>query len=198
MGSYSDLIRASLEDITKTSLSQQTSFISALKDLAPQYDAEELQKSIAWLSGGKDAVLPTAPKEPIPVIDLFASLLSHRLAYAPDERDLVVLHHEVVSSSANNSSPAPSRDEIHSSSLEVYGTSEHSAMALTVGLPVAIAALRVLDGGYKAAGVHGPTDRAMYEHVLDCLSERGLVMQHRSKRYVEGRGVEGRLRAAWQ
>lgn len=194
--SYADVIRASVEDLTSVSLTQPSSFFSAIKDLAPTWEAEELYQPVSWLADCKNVGIPPPPKEPTPVIDLFATLLSHKLAYAPGERDLVVLHHEVIASAAS-SSPA-TRDEVHSSSLEVYGTPEHTAMALTVGLPVAIAALRVLDGGYKAAGVQGPTDRAMYEHVLDRLSERGLMMQHRSKRYVEGAGVEGRLQEAWQ
>lgn len=194
--SYADVIRASVEDLTKASLAQPNSLLSAIKDLAPTWEAEELYQSVSWLADCENVAIAPPPKEPTPVIDLFATLLAHRLAYAPGERDLVVLHHEVISSTASSSTAT--RDEIHSSSLEVYGTREHTAMALTVGLPVAIAALRVLDGDYKAAGVQGPTDRAMYEHVLDRLSERGLTMQHRSKRYVEGTGVEGRLREAWQ
>ena len=85
---------------------------------------------------------------------------------------MVVLSHELVASV-----PGSSQDEVHTSSLIAVGDSKASAMARCVGLPVAIAALHVLDGGVKLRGVHGPTDRQVYEHMLPRLEEAGLGMR---------------------
>ncbi|KAI5116909.1 hypothetical protein M0805_000804 [Coniferiporia weirii] len=195
INSYSDLIRVSVEDLTNTAITQPSSMLSALSDLVPGCDAKELYESIAWISQTNDDCVLPPPKTPTPVIDLFTTLLSHKLAYEPQERDLVVLHHEVITSA--HGSPEGSRDEIHHSALEVYGTPEHSAMSLCVGLPVAMAALRVLDDGFKAAGVRGPDDPAMYEYVLQGIQSRGLDMRHGQRNYAEGRSVEERLRKVW-
>lgn len=85
---------------------------------------------------------------------------------------MVVLSHEIVASSQDSS-----QSEVHTSSLIAVGDSKASAMARCVGLPVAIAALHVLDGGVKLRGVHGPTDRQIYEHMLPRLEEAGLGMR---------------------
>ncbi|KAK7696374.1 hypothetical protein QCA50_001028 [Cerrena zonata] len=94
--------------------------------------------------------LPIIPKQPTAPIDLFATLLAHKLRYLPGERDLVALSHEVVAKS-----PKTGEESIYTSSLVAYGTPEASAMARTVGLPVALAARIVLDGKVKAKGVWG-------------------------------------------
>ncbi|THH02997.1 hypothetical protein EW145_g6616 [Phellinidium pouzarii] len=191
ISSYSDLVRASIEDLTKSAITQPSSMLSALADLVPGYDTEELYNSLSWISEPDDNHTPSPPRKHTPVIDLFATLLSHKLSYKSQERDLVVLHHEAITSLGD------SRNQVHHAVLEVYGTPKYSAMALCVGLPVATAALRVLDGGFKAVGVHSPDDPAMYEFVLQGMQERGLNMKHKTRIYSEGSTVEGRLREVW-
>ncbi|EJD00287.1 uncharacterized protein FOMMEDRAFT_126943 [Fomitiporia mediterranea MF3/22] len=231
--SYSDLIRASVEDLTGVAINanDSASFTSAIRDLIrsnnneSEEELEDLFEAIRWLShpGGtgdyssSSLRLPDPPKEAKAPIDLFATLLSHKLAYKPGERDLVVLHHEIITSSSSSYPQGQSHDteaieeekEVHTSKLEVYGTPKHSAMSLCVGVPVALAALRVLDslrvsgGGVGAElelGVCGPDDPAVYEYVLDRMKERGLEMKHRTKKLVGGkseRSVEGRLKEIW-
>ncbi|KAL5501124.1 hypothetical protein ACEPAH_9511 [Sanghuangporus vaninii] len=206
--SYSDLIRASVEDLTGSRVDSLVGLQSALRDLTSTSDISNLFDAVQWLSREAND-MPKPPTVATPVIDLFATLLAHKLAYKPGERDLVVLHHEFITSSpsANPSSTmtasgphgdAVSRDEVHTSALEVYGTPAHSAMALCVGVPAALAALRVLDGGYKQVGVRGPDHPDMYEFVLEGMQERGLRMKHRTSKFVEGRSVESRLREIWK
>lgn len=190
---YSDLIKASIEDLTNTPVTTPAAYRTSLSQLVPDSDPRELYSTLEWLS--EDHGLPSPPKNPTPVIDLFAMLLSHKLAYAPGERDVVVLHHEVICSSQG--APCATRNEIHSCTIEVYGTPEHSAMALCVGVPTAMAALQVLTGRYKSAGVRGPTDPILYKHILSGLAERGIKIRHQVKTYANKRTVEARLMAAW-
>ncbi|KAF5378151.1 hypothetical protein D9615_007633 [Tricholomella constricta] len=135
----------------------------------------ELHDALDWLgllpSPGHRGPLPALPAAPMTALDIFAYLLAHKLAYKPGERDMVVLSHEIVTQ--KKGSP---EKEVHTSSLITYGTPRASAMARTVGIPVAIAALQVLDGTIALRGVQGPTDASIYKPVLHGLEELGLGM----------------------
>ena len=142
-----------------------------------------------------DASLPPLPSKPTAPIDMFATLLAHKLRYAPHERDLVVLHHEIVSRPKGS----PEREEVHTSSLVTYGTKEASAMSRTVGLPVAFATLQILDGGLRARGVHGPTEREVYTNVLQRLDEAGLRVKESTRKAGSGGvSVEAALARRWK
>ncbi|KXN92625.1 Alpha-aminoadipic semialdehyde synthase, mitochondrial [Leucoagaricus sp. SymC.cos] len=137
--------------------------------------------------------VPMIPHTPL---ELFAMVLAHRLRYAATERDMVVLSHEVITRPRSSPSlPASSSQlreayEIHKSTLVTYATdSSNSAMARTVGLPIAFAALDVLDGKVKMRGVGGPGDESgVCESVLGRLEGVGLEMVE-SVEIVKGGGV---------
>ncbi|KAI0075026.1 hypothetical protein K474DRAFT_1647191 [Panus rudis PR-1116 ss-1] len=148
--------------------------------------------------------LPDLPKAPTAPIDIFTSLLSHKLRYLPNERDLVILSHEIVASSSSPSLSSPSHaneiETVHTSSLIAYGTPQVSAMATTVGLPVALATRIVLDGKVGERGVHGPgVDRVIWQGVLEGLDKRGVVVKESEKavrRGTKGGPVERALSSA--
>lgn len=166
------------------------SLLSAISSLVPSSHIDSLIEALSWLSivPGKpsSSPLPPLPKKPTSPIDLFSIILARKLRYGPEERDIVILSHEIVAKSLSN----PDTEEIHTSSLVTYGTPTASAMARCVGLPVAFAALRVLDGEVLVRGVHGPTDKAVYKSVLRGLEEVGLGMKESVRR---GRGIENTL-----
>jgi len=106
----------------------------------------------------------------------------------PDERDLVLLHHEIVARDCHTG-----LEQVHTSTLTAYGDARASAMARTVGLPVAFAAQRVLDGAVRATGVCGPTaDEAVWKGVLEGLESRGLGVRETIR---SGPSLEGVLAA---
>jgi len=113
--------------------------------------------------------VPLGPHTPL---EFFAMVLAHRLRYAATERDMVVLSHEVIVRGLDEAH----QEEVHRSSLVAYGDGSGSAMARTVGLPVAFAALDILDGKVKVRGVTGPNEREVYEAVLGRLDRAGLGM----------------------
>ncbi|KAJ3784776.1 Saccharopine dehydrogenase-domain-containing protein [Lentinula aff. detonsa] len=148
-------------------------------------------------------------------LDLFTLLLSHKLQYGDGERDMVVLVHEVVTRDVDTRDGDGDKEgyipeEIHTSSLVIYGTNPNpnpnpphnyyyeSAMARSVGIPVAIAALAVLDGTYTypripLRGVHGPTHVSIRERVLEGMREAGIGMREGVRRVWvrrEGEGVK--------
>ena len=165
------------------------SLVSALTDALPLSRIEPTLEALAWLTD-PSAGLPPVPTTPTLPIYLLTILLSHRLRYAPDERDLVILSHEIVT---EDPALGPSGTEVHTSSLIAYGSADASAMSRCVGLPVALAALHVLDGRVAMRGVGGPTDRGVYESVLGGLERLGLGMKEVSRKQMQG--MEGTLAA---
>jgi alpha-aminoadipic semialdehyde synthase len=168
--------------------------LSAFGDRMPSERADELVDALTWLGlipNGTGAALPSIPNGTRTPLDLLAALLAHRLRYQEGERDLVVLSHEIV---AKGRTPG-AQEETHTSQLVVYGDAQASAMSRTVGLPVAFAALRVLDGHVKARGVHGPTERAIWAGVLDDLESVNLGMD---ERVIKTQSMESKLAADYQ
>lgn len=68
--------------------------------------------------------------------------LAKRLVFGPNERDIVILHHQV-----GVTWPALSQEknELKTIDMVVYGDQKYSAMAKTVGLPAAIATRMLLE-----------------------------------------------------
>ena len=61
---------------------------------------------------------------------------------------------------------------------------KYTAMAKTVGLPVGIATLRILQGKVKAKGVLRPTIKEIYQPVLKELRDFDIVFNEREKEYL--------------
>lgn len=74
-------------------------------------------------------------------LDTLTHYLSKKLYYEKNERDLVILRHEIGIRWQDN------KRESRGINLVLYGDAAgHSAMARTVGYPAAIAAKMILDG----------------------------------------------------
>lgn len=162
---------------------------SALSDIIdiPKQVLPQLIYTLAWLGispvqhnssiSAQCNILPIPPPpKPLAPIDLLAIVLSHQLRYQPSERDMVVLMHEISTGPTFAHGRNVGR-ETYTSTLIVYGTPTSTAMSRTVGLPVALATLAILDGQVHARGVHGPTMEGVYGPVLRGLEENGLVMK---------------------
>ncbi|KAG8700622.1 hypothetical protein FRC08_004601 [Ceratobasidium sp. 394] len=171
-----------------------------IKNIVPQLvapqKAEAIIPALQWIgaipngsTNDYGSGLPAVPRGPVTPLDALATLLSHKLRYEPHERDLVLLSHEVITAPISSPpTPDPSSTEVYTSTLAVYGSaSRGSAMSRTVGLPLAFAALHVLDGGVRARGVTGPFGEEVYRPVLHGLEEVGLGM--RETRVVGGEGM---------
>lgn len=188
LSDWTSLARISMElKLDSRIPGDEKSFLSAMSSIVPSSQVDDVVSALRWLSlmlsRPSSASLPPLPKRPMAPIDLFTILLAHKLKYEPHERDLVVLSHEIVTQSPLD----PRIEEVHTSSLVTYGTSSASAMSRTVGLPVAFAALEILDGKVQVRGVQGPTDKSVYQSVLKGLEEVGLGMKERVRK---GTGME--------
>ena len=92
-------------------------------------------------------------------------LLEHKWALQSDDKDMIVMQHlfEYTESNIN----------YHlKSSLVLRGKDQvHTAMSMTVGLPVAIATELILNGEITLTGVRIPTDKEIYLPILERLKE---------------------------
>lgn len=187
--SWSSLIPLALQNHLGTT---NTSLPGAIESVISHESQPELLSALHWLGVSPHShyhstplpshwipapPLPPLPKSPQSPLSLLTHLLSSKLSYSPSEHDVVILSHQLISS-LPASSPSQTQSYIHTSTLITHGAPTHSAMSLTVGLPIAFAALSVLDGHVSARGVHGPTtDADTRRAVLDGLVRVGLGME---------------------
>ncbi|KAI9456540.1 Saccharopine dehydrogenase-domain-containing protein [Lactarius psammicola] len=195
---WSSLTRLALEQKLGVSVPDRDplSLSSALASVLPPSRLPALLEALNWLqlvpsADASSGSFVPVPRQALPPADALALHLAHALRYAPRERDLVLLHHEVVARD-----PSSDTERVYTSSLTAYGDTRASAMARTVGLPVAFAALRVLDGSVRATGVCGPTaDEAVWRGVLEGLESKGLGVK---ESVSSGPSMEGILAADLQ
>ena len=71
------------------------------------------------------------------------------------------------------------------SSFVVKGENQtYTAMAKTVGLPVAIAALKIVKGEIRTPGVQLPISKEVYEPILKELAENGIAFKEKNTAYL--------------
>ncbi|WP_296638382.1 saccharopine dehydrogenase C-terminal domain-containing protein [Polaribacter sp.] len=95
-----------------------------------------------------------------------------------DDKDMIVMQHLFGYELNNN------KKQIESS-LVVKGENQtYTAMAKTVGLPVAIAALKILKGEIKTPGVQLPIRKEVYEPILKELENYGITFKEKEVPYL--------------
>ena len=134
-------------------------------------DSEIMQK-IAW-SGLFDRE-PIGLKEATPA-QILQKKLEEKWSLDPDDKDMIVMEH--VIEWKKNQKLFETR-----SSLVVRGINQkETAMAITVGIPVAIAARLILNGTINATGVQVPVTPDLYEPILKELEEYGIRFEETTR-----------------
>jgi len=106
-------------------------------------------------------------------INVLCSLLKEKLFYSKDEKDLVVLNH-----CFNLETSTGIRENIMSS-LICYGDDNNSAMARTVGYPVAIATQQLLEGNFQDLGVITSCYPDIWKKILPECEHLGIRFKER-------------------
>ena len=126
------------------------------------------------------------------LLDTLCAQLETLMAYAPGERDLVMLQHKFVVEwadgktvrisprvSSAHTTADPAQDTL-TSTLEAYGEpGGHSAMALYVGVPCGIAVQLVLDGKLNTPGVLAPYSKEICDPIREILEQQGMGLIER-------------------
>ncbi|XP_034939038.1 alpha-aminoadipic semialdehyde synthase, mitochondrial [Chelonus insularis] len=109
-------------------------------------------------------------------LDTLTHYLSKRLYYDKNERDLIILRHDIRVLWPDN------KVEDKGINLVIYGDPEgHSAMSRTVGYPTAIATKMILDGEIQQKGVILPFTPDIYRPILSRLKSEGIESFESSK-----------------
>ncbi len=98
-------------------------------------------------------------------------LLEEKWSLDPKDKDMILMQHRIKYTYQGKSKEL-------TSSLVVFGDdSKHTAMAKTVGLPLAIAARLFLTGNLHLKGVQIPIHKEIYEPVLAELENHGIIFK---------------------
>lgn len=100
-------------------------------------------------------------------------ILKKKWTLDPSDKDMVVMWHKF--NFLENGEPK----EIQSSMVAIGDDAINTAMAKTVGLPIAIAAKQVLSGAITLKGVFIPTLKEIYSPILDELDQLGFEFEER-------------------
>ena len=129
-------------------------------------------EKISWLGFFGSRKLPKTKGSPAEILQ---SILEEDWTLEPEDKDMIVMQHlfEIKT---------PEGVKEVTSSLVSFGEdSVYTAMAKTVGLPLAIAVDLFLDGKINLTGLHVPVLRELYEPILKELDLHGIRFREQEK-----------------
>ena len=96
----------------------------------------------------------------------------------PDDKDMIVMYHKFGYEIDGE------KKQIDSKMVCIGEDQTYTAMAKTVGLPVAMATLLILNGKIKTAGVQRPILKEVYLPILQELEEYGVIFKEQTMSYL--------------
>ncbi len=105
-------------------------------------------------------------------------ILEGKWSLAPEDKDMIVMYHKFGYEIEGK------QYQIDSYMTLIGEDQTHTAMAKTVGLPVAIAALKILKGEITTPGVQLPIAKEVYDPILKELHENGIVFTEEKVNYL--------------
>jgi len=105
-------------------------------------------------------------------------ILNDSWSLQPDDKDMIVMYHKFGYEHNGD------KKQIDSKMVCIGDDQTYTAMAKTVGLPVAMATLQILNGNIKTPGVQLPIRKEVYEPILKELEEFGVIFKETEMPYV--------------
>ncbi|WP_299124978.1 saccharopine dehydrogenase family protein [uncultured Tenacibaculum sp.] len=109
---------------------------------------------------------------------ILQKILSDKWTLQDDDKDMIVMQHIFGYQYKEE------KLQIESSMIIKGDDQTYTAMAKTVGLPVAMAALKILNGEIKTPGVQIPITKEVYEPILKELEEYGITFVEKEVPYL--------------
>jgi saccharopine dehydrogenase-like NADP-dependent oxidoreductase len=155
---YKDFINSflyySAEDPVKTKLYQ---YLHIDQD-------SDVREKLEWLGIFDNTKIGLKDATPAQILE---HILQQKWKLDPNDKDMLVMWHKLIYKDKDSG-----KSTFLSSSMVALGEDPvNTAMAKTVGLPLAIAAKMVLTGQINLTGVHIPTRKEIYEPVLKELED---------------------------
>ncbi|HRN99065.1 MAG TPA: saccharopine dehydrogenase C-terminal domain-containing protein [Flavobacterium sp.] len=108
---------------------------------------------------------------------ILEKILAEKWTLDPDNKDMIVMYHKFGYELNGR------KQQIDSTMVCIGDDQTYTAMAKTVGLPVAMAALQILNGKIKTPGVQLPINREVYTPILKELEDYGVVFNEKDVPY---------------
>lgn len=129
--------------------------------------------ALGWLGFYEQQPLPADATSPL---DALAAAMLARMELKPGERDMLVMHHEVISEVDGG------RERTTMDMVDFGEPDGDTSMARTVTLPLAIGIELILNGQAKEPGVLAPVKPEYYAPILNELEELGIVCRETTER----------------
>ena len=156
---YRDFINLYLPYDEKLSVEEK---LCKLLNIMPN---SETMKKLTWLGIFEKKLIGMNKATPAQVLQ---HILEEKWTLSPEDKDMIVMQHK-FDFVLNN------KHKQITSSLAVFGKNAiETSMAITVGMPVAIATEMLLQGKIKVIGVHTPVIPQLYEPILNKLEDYGI------------------------
>lgn len=108
---------------------------------------------------------------------ILEKILADKWTLSPDDKDMIVMYHK-FGYELNGVTR-----QIDSTMVCIGDDQTYTAMAKTVGLPVAMAALQILNGKITTPGVQLPISSEVYLPILEELESYGVVFKEKEVQY---------------
>jgi saccharopine dehydrogenase-like NADP-dependent oxidoreductase len=132
---------------------------------------DRLMEKLQWLGLFDKTVIGLKDATPAQILQ---HILEKKWAMKPNDKDMIVMWHKI-------GFVKDGQKHVTESSMVVKGDDQdNTAMAKTVGLPLAIATHMILDGKIKERGVLLPLLKDIYEPVLTELANNGISFNEKS------------------
>ena len=134
----------------------------------------ELMDKLTWLGIFDKTKVGIKDATPAQVLQ---NILEQKWGMDPDDHDMIVMYHKFGYELKGE------RRMIESSMVSTGRNSKETAMARTVGLPVAIAAKNILNGKITTPGVQIPITKEIYTPMLEELAQNEIVFMEKELEY---------------
>ena len=108
---------------------------------------------------------------------ILEKILTDKWKLQPEDKDMIVMYHK-FGYEINGV-----KKQIDSKMVCIGDDQTYTAMAKTVGLPVAMATLQILNGNIKTPGVQLPIRKEVYLPILKELEELGIIFNEKEMHY---------------
>ena len=105
-------------------------------------------------------------------------ILEEKWTLAPNDKDMIVMYHKFGYEIEGKT------NQIDSTMVHLGEDQTYTAMAKTVGLPVGIATLKILNKEITTTGVLRPITKEIYDPILKELAENGIVFKEKEREYL--------------
>ncbi|NVK52413.1 MAG: saccharopine dehydrogenase NADP-binding domain-containing protein [Flavobacteriaceae bacterium] len=109
---------------------------------------------------------------------ILQKILTDKWTLSEDDKDMIIMHHKFGYEIKGE------KKQIESSLVSIGENQTYTAMAKTVGLPVAIATLKILNGEISNPGVQRPITKEVYNPILKELEAYGIVFKEKQVPYL--------------